>query len=198
MKRTVIYFHSLSSPWAYLGGPRFHALIEKHNLDVVLRPTTILQENGGIPLRTRPDARQEYHELELDRWRKFLDMPLQLRPKYYPADPQYSARMVIAADHLGWDALKLSHALLRALWSEDRNILDDDTRVEIANGEGFDGQRLLDLQETPEVTEAWKASHAEASRAGVFGTPTYVLDGERFWGQDRLGFLDMRLSATSN
>ena len=84
MKKTVYYFHALSSPWAYLGGPQFHALIKKHDLNVVLRPTRIVTENGGIPLRTRPDPRQHYHEVELDRWRKKLDMPLVLRPKALP------------------------------------------------------------------------------------------------------------------
>src|SRR5258705_7356210 len=61
VKKTVIYFHSLSSPWAYLGGPRFHALIKKHDLDVVMRPTRIVPPNGAIPLLTRHDARRRYH-----------------------------------------------------------------------------------------------------------------------------------------
>lgn len=194
MSRDIVYFHSLSSPWAYLGGPRFHDIVRKHDLKVVLRPTTILEENGGIPLRTRPSARLEYHELELDRWRKHLDMPLVLRPAHYPANPQYSARMVIAADILGWDALRLSHALLRALWSQERDILDTNTRIEVAEAEDMDGARLAKMQDTPEIMALWEKSHAEAREAGVFGTPTYVLDGERFWGQDRLEFLERRLS----
>ena len=52
MKKTVIYFHSLSSPWAYMGWPKFRELIRKHDLDVVVRPTRIVPPNGGIPLRT--------------------------------------------------------------------------------------------------------------------------------------------------
>ncbi len=195
MRRTVVYFHSLSSPWAYLGGPHFHALIEKHDLDVVLRPTTIVTENGGIPLRTRPDARRSYHELELDRWRKRLGMKLELRPKHYPTDPQYSARMVIAADRLGWNALALSHALLAAIWADELDVGEPTTRGVVAESIGLDGQRPLELQDTPEIMAVWQASHEEAKQAGVFGTPTYVLDGERFWGQDRLDFLDERLSS---
>lgn len=197
MSREITYFHSLSSPWAYLGGPRFAQIVKKHNLKVHMRPTTILEENGGIPLRTRPNARQTYHELELDRWRKRLGMPLVLRPAHYPANPEFSARMVIAADQLGWDSMRLSHALLRALWSEERDILEADVRVEIANNEGMDGARLLEMQETDEIVALWKESHAEAGRAGVFGTPTYVLDDERFWGQDRLDFLAERLDGSS-
>ena len=195
MKKNIIYFHSLSSPWAYLGGPQLHGLVRKHDLAVVLRPTTIVTDNGGIPLRTRPDARQRYHEVELDRWRKRLNMPLVLRPRHYPTNPEYSARMVIAADQLGWDALALSHALLHALWSEEKDVIDPRVRVAVADSLGMDGARLLAMQDTPPIMEAWQASHAEAIERGVFGTPTYIYQDTLYWGQDRLTFLDEALAA---
>ncbi len=195
MKKSVIYFHSLSSPWAYLGWPRFQALIKKHDLDVVVRPTRIVPPNGGIPLRSRPDARQRYHEVELDRWRKRLNMPLVLRPKHYPTQNEFSARMVIAADQLGWDALALSHALLHALWSEELDVKDAKVRVAVANKLGLDGAKLLAMQDTPEMMEAWRASEKEAESYGVFGTPTWVFNKTLFWGQDRLEFLDEALAA---
>jgi 2-hydroxychromene-2-carboxylate isomerase len=195
MKKTVTYFHSLSSPWAYLGGPRFHALIRKHDLEVVVRPTRIVPPNGGIPLRSRPDARQRYHEVELDRWRKRLKMPLVLRPRHYPTDNQFSARMVIAADRLGWDALALSHGLLHALWSEEKDVRDAAVRKGVADSLGLDGARLLALQDTPEIMAAWQASEQEAAAHGVFGTPTWVYNNTLYWGQDRLDFLDEALSA---
>ena len=195
MKKTVIYFHSLSSPWAYMGWPKFRALIEKHDLDVIVRPTRIVPPNGGIPLRTRPDARQRYHEVELDRWRKRLNMPLVLRPRHYPTRNEFSARMVIAADKLGWNALALSHALLHALWSQELDVQDATVRVNVANSLGMDGERLLRMQDTPEIMAAWKASEREAAEHGVFGTPTYVYQGILYWGQDRLDFLDEALAA---
>ena len=193
-KRRVVYFHSLSSPWAYLGGPRFRALVDRFDLDVVLRPTTIVAENGGIPLRSRPDARRSYHELELDRWRKHLDMPLVLRPRHYPSNPEFSARMVLAADSLGLDALALGHALLRALWSEEQDVREPAVRQRVADRQGLDGAALLAMEDSPQIMERWTQSHSEAIEAGVFGTPTWVLDGERFWGQDRLPFLEQRLA----
>ena len=195
MKKTVIYFHSLSSPWAYLGWPRFQALIKKHELDVVVRPTRIVPPNGGIPLRTRPGARQRYHEVELDRWRKRNNMPLVLRPKFYPTDNQFCARMVIAADRLGWNALALSHGLLHALWSEEKDVREAQVRVGVANALDMDGARLLAMQDTPEIMDAWRASEAEAQRYGVFGTPTWVFKDTLYWGQDRLDFLDEALAA---
>ena len=197
MKKTVYYFHSLSSPWAYLGWPKFKALIAKHDLEVIVRPTRIVPPNGGIPLRSRPDARQQYHEVELDRWRKHLNMPLILRPKHYPTQNEFCARMVIAADQLGWgqhDVLALSHALLHALWSEEKDVMDAAVRVATANALGMDGAKLLAMQDTPEIMGAWKASEQEAQARGVFGTPTWIYNDILYWGQDRLDFLDEALS----
>jgi 2-hydroxychromene-2-carboxylate isomerase len=195
MSKTVTYFHSLSSPWAYLGWPQFRALIAKHDLDVVVRPTRIVPENGGVPLRSRPQARQAYHEIELDRWRKRLGMPLVLRPKHYPTNNEFSARMVIAADRLGLDALALSHALLHALWSEELDVQIPEVRIATADRLGLPGARLHGMEEEPGIRAAWEASHAEARDAGVFGTPTWVHGGVLYWGQDRLDFLDEALSA---
>src|SRR5690348_969731 len=96
MKKQVYYFHSLSSPWAYMGWPKFKALIEKHDLDVVVRPTRIAPPNGGVPLRSGREARQDSHEVELDRWRTRVNMPLVLRPKHYPTRNEFCARMVVA------------------------------------------------------------------------------------------------------
>jgi 2-hydroxychromene-2-carboxylate isomerase len=194
MKKTVYYFHSLSSPWAYLGWPKFKVLIDKYDLDVIVRPTRIVPPNGGIPLLTRPDARRRYHEVELDRWRKRLNMPLVLRPKYYPTQNEFCARMVIAADQLGWDALALSHALLRALWREEQDVMDANVRVAVANTLGMDGAKLLAMQDTPAIMSAWKASEAEAQSRGIFGTPTWIYQDVLYWGQDRLDFLDEALS----
>ena len=193
-QKTVYYYHALSSPWAYLGWPEFKALIDKHDLNVVVRPTRIVTDNGGVPLRSRPQPRQDYHAVELDRWRKRLDMPLVLKPRHYPTNNEFSARMVIAADRLGLPSLELSHALLRALWSEEQDVTLPQVRIAVADKLGLDGAKLQAMEETPEVIQAWHDSHAEAARRGVFGTPTWVYQDVLYWGQDRLTFLDEALS----
>lgn len=194
MKKTVYYYHALSSPWAYLGWPQFKALIEKHDLDVVVRPTRIVPDNGGVPLRSRPQPRQDYHAVELDRWRKRLDMPLVLKPRYYPTNNEFSARMVIAADRLRLPALELSHALLRALWSEEQDVTVPEVRIAVADRLGLDGRRLQAMEEDPETVKAWHDSHEEAKRRGVFGTPTWIYKDVLYWEQDRLSFLDEALA----
>jgi 2-hydroxychromene-2-carboxylate isomerase len=159
-------------------------------------------KTGGVPLRTRPQARRRYHQVELDRWRTFLGMPMVLEPKHYPqampANPdwnKYAGWTVIAAQDAGLDALPLSHALLRALWAEERDISLPHVRQAVADENGYDGTRLVAAEGSRRVQALYRQFSTEAERLGVFGSPTFVVEGELFWGQDRLGFLDRRLDA---
>jgi 2-hydroxychromene-2-carboxylate isomerase len=102
--------------------------------------------------------------------------------------------MVIAAQLRGEDAFVLSHALLRALWAEERDIAEAATRIAVADENGYDGATLQAMERGAEVQAAYRANTDEAERLGVFGAPTFVLDGERFWGQDRLDFVDRALA----
>jgi 2-hydroxychromene-2-carboxylate isomerase len=196
-------FYSLSSPWAYFAGPQLQDIVRRHRVRLLLKPydfQAVVPKTGGIPLRTRPEPRRSYHALELDRWRRHLGMPLNLAPKHYPSDgqpPDWNKRpgwMVIAAQLRGEDAFVLSHALLRALWAEERDTSDAATRIAIADENGYDGAALQALERSDAVQAAYAAYTDEALRLGVFGAPTFILDGERFWGQDRLAFVDRALA----
>lgn len=200
----VSCYYSLSSPWAYFAGPRQQAIVHRHRVKLVLKPfdfQAVVPRTGGVPLRTRPEPRRSYHALELERWRDYLGMPLQLAPKHYPADGKPdgwnkpAGWMVIAAQEAGLDAARLSHALLRALWAEERNTSDPAVRRTIAFENELDGDALLAAETRPAVQSLYAGYSVEAERLGVFGAPTYVLEGERFWGQDRLDFLDRALDA---
>lgn len=201
MTETVHCFYTLSSPWMYLGGPQLADIIRRHRARLVLKPydfLAVVPANGGVPLRTRPKARQDYHALELDRWRRFLGLPLNLRPRFYPpADQRPAGRMVIAAQARGLDAMRLSHAILRALWVEERDIADPSVRAAIARENGMDGEALLAAEEADETRAIWEANTAEARDRGVFGSPTIFCGDLWIWGQDRLFFLDKHLSGAA-
>jgi 2-hydroxychromene-2-carboxylate isomerase len=200
----VSCYYSLSSPWAYLGGPKLQDIVRRHKVKLVLKPfdfQEIVPRTGGIPLRTRPEPRRTYHALELDRWRKYLGMPLNLEPRHYPKDGRPAGWnkppgwMVIAAQERGLDAMLLSHALLRALWAEERNTADPKVRVQVAEENGLPGKELLAAETSAAVQSLYGRYSQEAENLGVFGAPTAVLNGERFWGQDRFDFLDRALAS---
>jgi len=196
-------FYTLSSPWAYFAGPRVQDLVRRHGVKLVLKPydfQAVVPQTGGIPLKTRPEARRSYHALELDRWRQHLGMPLNLEPRYYPkgvpTDPAWNKKpgwMVIAAQNQGLDAQPLSQALLRALWAEEQDTSQAEVRIAVANAAGYDGAALQALEDSPDTQASYRRYSDEAVAKGIFGSPIFVLDGERFWGQDRLDFVERAL-----
>ena len=196
-------FYTLSSPWAYLGGPKLQDIVRRHRARLVLKPfdfQEVVPKTGGVPIRTRPQPRRDYHAIELARWRDYLGLPLNLTPRHYPMSSpaanwnKHAGWMVIAARQAGLDAFPLSHAILRALWAEERDISDPDTRRMIADENGYDGTALLAAEGSEAVQAEYRANGEEAERLGVFGSPTVIVDGELFWGQDRLDFVDRALA----
>jgi 2-hydroxychromene-2-carboxylate isomerase len=197
-------YYSLSSPWAYLAGPQLQDIVRRHRVRLLLKPfdfQAVVPKTGGVPIRTRVAPRRNYHDLELARWSEYLGMPLVLKPRHYPhqvpADPdwnKYAGWMVIAAQNRGLDAFPLSHAILRAVWAEERDIAAPEERRRIADENGYDGASLLAEESDPHVRELYRTYSDEALALGVFGAPSFVLDGVIYWGQDRLGFVDRALA----
>lgn len=101
--------------------------------------------------------------------------------------------MIIAARNAGLDALALSHVVLRAIWVEEEDIAHWPTLQRLADSCGFDGQALVLAAQCPPIEAQYLDNTRRAIEALVFGSPTFVVDGERFWGQDRLDFLEQRL-----
>ena len=198
-ERTIDYYNSMSSPWTYLGHQQFLALARRFALAVRHKPMDLLKVwsvSGGLPLKQRAQQRQTYRHQELRRWRELLGVPCNLEPAYHPVADRRACYLAIAAMQQGLDWEKLSYALLRAVWVEERNVADHATLAAIADECGMDGKALLAGTESPAVHAEYQANTDEAMSLGVFGAPTYVFDGELFWGQDRIDMLEWRLSRT--
>lgn len=196
MARTVEYWFSTASPWAWLGSARFAQLAQRTQAAVQVQPMdlgAVFAATGGVPFANRSPPRQSYRQLELARWSRRLGVPIRLQPAHYPVDRGPSSRLVLAAGELGLDALALSHAVLRAIWCEDRDIADWATLQDIARNAGLDGAAVVELARDSRLQARYEQNTQSAVAAGVFGSPTYVVDGERFWGQDRLDLLQERL-----
>lgn len=188
-------FYGISSPWAYFGAQKAVQIARSNNAPVRLRPIRIIEANGGIPLRSRPDSRQLYHEVELRRWREYLGIPLNLKPRFYPCRTiEPAAQAVIALQNADLDAISFSFGVQRALWAEDRDIADLGTLRAIAQAAvGEAGVELVVDPQPGSIIDEWHGNLDEAERLGIFGTPTYVVGEELFWGQDRLDFVDRAL-----
>jgi 2-hydroxychromene-2-carboxylate isomerase len=199
MAKLVDYYFTPVSPYTYLGHERFLEIAARHGATIAIKPVDygrIFSASGGLPLKQRAPQRQAYRLIELERWSKHLGKALNVKPKFFPVSADMAARWIIAAQagHGDADALRLTGALLRAVWAEERDISDQPTLASIAAGEQLDPARLAAGAASPDSAARYDALTQEAIDRQIFGAPTYVYRDEPFWGQDRLDFLDRALA----
>ena len=193
----IDYYFATISPYTYLAGLRLEEIAAKHGATITYKPVDILQQfarTGGQPPKDRHISRQEYRAQELPRQAKKLGMDFNLKPAFWPTNMAPSSYAVIAAQNAGGGDLgKLVHAFTRAVWSEAKNIAEDDVIRACLTEAGFDPS----LAESGLLVgaETYAQNLEDAVNAGAFGAPFYVVDdGARFWGQDRLDDLDLHLA----
>ena len=193
----IDYYLSLASPWSYLGHERLLKIAEEHQASISIYPvdlSIVLPATGGIPLPKRSQQRKDYRMQELTRWREFLEVPLTLQPKYFPVSDQIAAAMVLAVREKDANqAIQFAGCCLRAIWAEERDISDRSTLVSIAKENNVDGEALMEQEET--MLSSRRADSEAAIKRGVYGAPTYIVEDEVFWGQDRLDFVDRKLAS---
>jgi carboxymethylenebutenolidase len=196
MSRRIDYYFTPISPWAFLGSERFHAIAAKAGAEIAYKPvnySTIFPASGGLPVTKRAPQRQAYRLVELRRWADQLGVPLNPIPATFPQPDELAALTLIAADEAGANMGALATAFGRAVWVEERNISDRDTLCELLEKNGA-ARSLVERAESDEIRARRDAYTQQALEAGVFGAPSYVLEGEIFWGQDRLDFLERALA----
>ncbi|MEM9140873.1 MAG: DsbA family protein, partial [Pseudomonadota bacterium] len=130
---------------------------------------------------------------ELKRLSAHAGLPLNIQPAFWPTNAGPASCAVLAVAEQGGDAGTLAHAYLRAVWAEERDIGDAATVAAVLSENGHDADALAASITAAEAE--FEANTDRALAAGVFGAPFYVVDGERFWGQDRLEYLDRHLAS---
>ncbi|MFZ2652197.1 MAG: 2-hydroxychromene-2-carboxylate isomerase [Burkholderiaceae bacterium] len=199
MPLSVDYYFAPQSPYTYLGHERFTELARAAGAQVNVLPIDlggkIFPISGGLPLAKRAPQRQAYRLVELKRFSELLGRPLNLAPKFFPVPGDEAAKLIIAVDVLDGNAaaLALTGAILRGVWAQERNIADAQHLAAILAEQGLP-ERRLDDSHAASVQERYDAYTQSAIDTGVFGAPSYVIDGEIFWGQDRLDFVQRRLA----
>lgn len=200
MAKHIDYYVSLNSPWTYLASKRLEALAAKYTADVTIWPVdfgSVFAVSGGLPLPKRSPQRQAYRMMDLKRWRDHLGIALTLEPRHFPSNELPAAKCVIALREQGRmaDAIKVAHAVLKSIWAEERNPGDPATLKAILGECGLDADAVLKASEAPEIAAKRDAYTKHAIEQEVFGAPFFVIDGERFWGQDRIDFVERKLAS---
>jgi carboxymethylenebutenolidase len=198
MSLAVDYYFAPQSPWSYLGHQRFWDIARAHGAAVRVKPVDlggkVFPVSGGLPLAKRAPQRQAYRLLELSRFSEWLQAPLNLQPRFFPVNGDDAAKLIIAADLKDGAeaAMRLTMGVMRAVWAEERNIADEATLAALLAEAHLPAARLEEAH-SQAAHERYEAYTQQAIDAGVFGAPSYVIEGEIFWGQDRLDFVERRL-----
>ena len=110
-------------------------------------------------------------------------------PPSWPTDPRLACRCILAAGRLGLDQDAVTFACLRGVWAEHRNIADPGDLQEAFESIDLPAARILALAQTEEVRDEAEAVTDDAISKQIFGSPTYLLHGKRYYGQDQFDFL---------
>ena len=195
----IDYYLSTQSPWCYLAGDRLEQLAARHGASVTYKPLDAWQlfdRTGGVRPADRHPNRLQYRDQELARWADWLGQPIVPKPAFFPVNTAPSSYAIIAAQEAGGGDLGgLVRRFLRAVWADQENIADDAVIRAKLSASGFDpdlADKGLFLG-----AETYGRNLEQAVEAEVFGVPFYVVreSGQRFWGQDRLDFLDRHLAS---
>ena len=195
----VEYYYSVASPYAYLGVKKFQEIVKKYSLEVIEKPIdlvgTVFAETGGTPVPKRHPSRQKYRLIEIERFGKKLNININKQPKFFPpADPHKAALFTIASIKAGL-SIDFGKEVLTKLWSEEKDISQDSVLEEVCIKFKLNFNEIKALANSEEVKGIYLSNSNDAIAKGVFGAPSFIMNNELFWGQDRLDFLEDKITS---
>jgi 2-hydroxychromene-2-carboxylate isomerase len=197
--KTITYYAMPISPWTYLGHQRFCDMAATAGARVELKMMDLGQVfsvSGGLPLGQRSAQRQAYRLQELARWRDALKLPLTVHPKFFPANGMVATLITLHLRDTVSTAAALGFlgAVLKAVWTDEQNIADEAVLAQLLTAQSLD-TGLVCAAQNDAAKAAYAKDTADAIAAGVFGSPTYVIGDQLYWGQDRLNFVESHLAS---
>ncbi|MEM6499509.1 MAG: 2-hydroxychromene-2-carboxylate isomerase, partial [Pseudomonadota bacterium] len=191
MARSIDYYFAGSSPFTYLGHAAILDVAKRHGVNLNYKPVdpaSVWKESGSVPLPQRTPTRQRYRFLELQRIAHMRDLPINLKPAFFPVDPTLADCCVIALKNQGKDPSSYMEQVFQGVWTQEKNIADEEVIFEFLSSSGVDTKEILETAKSPEVRALRFQYSNEAAEADAVGVPAFALDGEVFWGQDRIEF----------
>jgi 2-hydroxychromene-2-carboxylate isomerase len=183
---SIDFYFDFSSPFAYLASTQIESICQKHNAVLHWKPMLlggVFKILGGpiVPLETFSPPKQRYVGVDVERWAQYWGVPFAW-PTRFPMKTVAALRIALS---LGDKMLPFVHNVFRAYWAEDQDINNEGTLQKILQEAGFAAEQVL-AAEDPSYKKALIDATQNAVDAGVFGAPATIVNGQLFWGQDRL------------
>ena len=195
----IDYYYSAYSLYAYLGSKKFLEIAKKSGRSINHKPVclvTLMVDNGNHRWEDRTEENLHYFfRRQKDRWAEFHGIPIiKDWPSNHSVPEEPSNTLIIAAIKDGHDVDKLVHAMMYAHWVNDANLSNLDDLTKIINSVGLNADKLVEASDSSDVLDTYNKNTEEAVTMSVFGSPTYVIDDDMFYGQDSLGLVEYALN----
>lgn len=195
----IDYYMFTLSPFTYLAGNELEQIAARHGATINYKPFQLMQvfeRTGGTAPKDRHISRQIYRDQELPRIAKHKGVDITVKPAFWPTNPAPSCYAIIAAQAVGGGNVgELCQSILRACWLEDKDISDDKVIKDALISNGFDAS--ITESGLLEGAEIFSRNTEDAIQANVFGSPSYIVGDQVFFGQDRLEYLNAYLAEIS-
>ena len=194
MTKSVDFYFDVGSPTAYLAHNRLKQLKLEYGCSVIYHPVLLgglFKASGNSSPVTVP-AKGRYMMMEdLPRFAKLYNVSLNNNP-HFPINTLNLMRGAVSALNEAYFDTYID-TIFNAIWVESRNMADIDTVIEVLSVAGLDAKAILEATQKPEVKQKLISNTEQAVERGLFGAPTMFVDGEMFFGQDRLQFVEAAL-----
>lgn len=187
--QTIEYFYSAHSGYAYIGSQMFIDIARDAGRRIDHRPMdlrAVIAAGPGAHNARTPQHRAYFSGREIQRWAEARGAEILGRPTHHDNEITLSNGVLIAGMLQGLNIDALAHRFLEGHWRDDADLANPDTLSGLARDVGVDPIPLLDAARSPDVVAVHDANTAEAIQRSVFGSPTYFVDGDMFYGQDHL------------
>lgn len=189
MPRPIDFYFDFSSPYSFLASEQIEPLAARHGRTVAYRPLllgVVFKASGSAPLTEQYEPKARYSVHDFERSARYAGVRYR-QPSKFPIGAVGASRAVLwLQQHQPDQANAFVRAVFRAFFQDDRDISDAAVVAQIAQALGIDGQKLMEGAQEPAIKDELRRRVEEAIAFGVFGAPTIVVDGEVFWGNDRL------------
>lgn len=194
----IEYVYSAHSGYAYLGSSELLRICKSADVVLIHKPvllSPVVDAQRGQSFRKRTQQHVDYFfGREIERWAEYREVPIiNYRPSRHDADYSLASGMIIALGETGPMTDRMAHSLLQAHWRDDVDLSDQAALGRIATEMGLDAGTHLERAASREVQETLRKNTEWAVSNNVFGSPTYFVDGDPFYGQDHLALVERAL-----
>ncbi len=195
----IEYYYSAHSAFAYLGSARLMEIVAAGGHTIIHKPYDLRHVLKVIKTQSfaeRSKAHLDYYfGREIERWSEYRNAPVGTEnPTHHAKDFIFANRILIACIQQGFDVNPLAHRMLVSHWRDDSDLSDEATLAALTAECGFNAEALMALARTDEIGAIHDTNTQEAIDRSVFGSPTYFLNGDMFYGQDHLEMLERALT----